>query len=77
MNSIFLETLVVVSYIAVGILCFWAGKHWQEDKEKEKASARIIRPAIITVKPQYHVTEYVAEHPEDLELDFPPVKKVG
>lgn len=71
----FLETLAVISYLAVGILCFWAGMRYQEDKEK--ASARIIRPAVITVKPQYHVTEYVMKRGEDLELDFPPVEKVG
>lgn len=72
-----LETLVVISYVAVGVLCFWAGKCYAEDKRKEKLSARVIRPANIKVNRHYHVTEYATPNKETLDIDFPPVKKVG
>lgn len=69
--------ICIYSYTIAFLLCFYAGMIFERKNEKPRTSARVIRPAVITVKPQYHVTEYVAEHPEDLELDFPPVKKVG
>lgn len=74
---IILEILAVLSYIGVGVLCFWAGMRYNEDHHDEKMSARVIRPAVIVVRPQYHVTEYSVNRAEQLDLDFPPVKKVG
>lgn len=70
------EVLVVISYIAIGILCFWAGAMWKEDQEKKKKSARVIRPAKITVNRNYQVTEFVTPDKQALDLDFPPVTKV-
>lgn len=70
------EVLAVMSYICVGILCFWAGAMWKEDREKERLSARVIRPAVIVTKPQYKVTEYIVSDNKALDLDFPPVTKV-
>jgi len=71
-----LVILCIYSYTAGLLLCFYAGMRVERKDGKQKTSARVIRPAVITVKPQYHVTEYVAEHPEDLELDFPNTKRI-
>lgn len=71
-----LVILCIYSYTAGLLLCFYAGMRIERDTKREKISARVIRPAVITVKPQYHVTEYVAEHPEDLELDFPNTERI-
>lgn len=76
MKMMLLETLVVMSYIAVGVLSFWAGKCLEEDKNKKKLSARVIRPVNIKVDRHYHVTEYVIKKGEQLDIDFPPVEKV-
>lgn len=73
-----LEILVVISYIAVGVLCFWAGTCYAEDKRKEKISARVVHPANIKVEPRVQITEYIVDSRNNqLDLDFPPVKKVG
>lgn len=70
------EVLATISYFCVGVLCFWAGAMWKEDQEKKKKSARVIRPAKLTVNRHYHVTEYATPNQETLNLDFPPTKKV-
>ena len=71
-----LVILCIYSYTAGLLLCFYAGMWIERESKQPKISARVIRPAIITVKPQYHVTEYVIKRGEDLELDFPPTTKV-
>lgn len=45
--------------------------------EEEKASARVIRPAHITVHRHYHVKEYNVTDGQALDIDYPPTEKVG
>lgn len=65
--------IVIIYCYTIGLLlCFYAGTVFEQKNPKPKMSARVIRPANITIvedceiKPNGHG-----------ELDFPPTKKVG
>lgn len=67
--------ILFVIFIAIFGVAFFAGVLWQMSRDEEKFTARIIRPAHITVNRHYHVTEYVVPDDKALEIDFPETNK--
>lgn len=57
------------------VVMFCAGVLYEMNVKETKYSARVIRPAIITINRTYRVTEYVIQD-KALDIDFPETKKV-
>ena len=69
---------VIISGIVVAIVLvsFSAGVLYEMNKKDERISARVIRPANITIEKHYHIREYTVSD-KALDIDFPEVEKVG
>lgn len=67
---------VIISGIVVAIVLvsFSAGVLYEMNKKDERMSARVIRPANITIERNIHITEYNVVNEEALDLDFPKVE---
>lgn len=65
-----LVILCIYTYTAGLILCLYAGMWLERDKKEAKLSARVIRPANITVVENYEVKALKSNN-----LDFPNSKK--
>ena len=74
--SVLLQIALWVAGISVIGLSFCGGVLWRMSREDKKLSARVIRPANITVNRHYHVTEYVVKDDKTLDVDFPDSKAV-
>ena len=67
--------ILCVIYVATFGVAFFAGVLWQMSRDEEKFTARVIRPAHITVNSKYHITEYVVADDKALEIDYPETNK--
>lgn len=76
MLQIVFELLVIVASISAVGISFCAGAFWIMNRQEKKMSARVIRPANITIERNIHITEYNVVNEEALDLDFPKVEKV-
>ena len=76
MLQIIFELLVIVASISAVGISFCAGAFWIMNRQEKKMSARVIRPANITIERNIHITEYNVVNEEALDLDFPKVEKV-
>ena len=76
MLQIIFELLVIVASISAVGISFCAGAFWIMNRQEKKMSARVIRPANITIERNIHITEYNVVNDEALDLDFPKVEKV-
>jgi len=65
-------TIILCAIAIVGMfITFCAGVLWEMNHEEERLSARVIRPANITVNRHYTVTEYTVTDSNALDIDFP------
>lgn len=72
-------TLVIICGVALVIefgLGLLFGLVWNETQEEKHISARVIRPAEITINKHYHIEEYNITD-KALDIDFPTVEKIG
>ncbi len=76
MLQIVFELLVIVASVSAVGISFCAGAFWIMNRQEKKMSARVIRPANITIERNIHITEYNVVNEEALDLDFPKVEKV-
>lgn len=69
---------VIISGIVVAIVLvsFSAGVLYEMNKKDERISARVIRPANITIEKHYHIREYTVSD-KALDIDFPEVERIG
>ena len=69
---------VIISGIVVAIVLvsFSAGVLYEMNKKDERISARVIRPANITIEKHYHIREYTISD-KALDIDFPEVERIG
>lgn len=69
---------VIISGIVVAIvlISFSAGVLYEMNKKDERISARVIRPANITIEKHYHIREYTVSD-KALDIDFPEVERIG
>lgn len=74
-NIIIQIALWVAGISAIG-LSFCGGVLWQMSREDKKISARVIRPANITIEKHVYVTEYNVVNSDAIDLDFPKTEKV-
>ena len=65
-----LVVICIYSYTIGLLLCFYAGMRVERDTKEAKTSARVIRPANITVVENYEIKET-----KPCSLDFPNSKK--
>lgn len=75
MLQIIFELLVIVASISAVGISFCAGAFWIMNRQEKKMSARVIRPANITIEKHYHIREYTVSD-KALDIDFPEVEKV-
>lgn len=71
--------MVIICGVALVIefgLGFVFGLVWCDNKEEKHISARVIRPAEITINKHYHIEEYNITD-KVLDIDFPTVEKIG
>lgn len=61
--------------VAIVLVSFSAGVLYEMNKKDERISARVIRPANITIEKHYHIREYTVSD-KALDIDFPEVEKV-
>jgi hypothetical protein len=71
-----LEVLHIILVLCFVAIAYCLGDIHEIDREEKRLSARVIRPANITVNRHYHVTEYVVSDSKALELDYPDSKVV-
>jgi len=69
---------VIISGIVVAIVLvsFSAGVLYEMNKKDERISARVIRPANITIEKHYYIREYTVSD-KALDIDFPEVERIG
>ena len=69
--------IIITALMAIvsTITAFFIGAVWQMNRQEEKISARVIRPANITVEKHYHVTEYNITDGKALDIDFPNTRR--
>lgn len=66
---------IIVMAISGMVIAFCSGYLTACKVEDERLSARVIRPANITVNRHIHITEYTVADKEALEIDFPNSKR--
>lgn len=76
MLQIVFELLVIVASISAVGISFCAGAFWIMNRQEKKMSARVIRPANITIERNIHITEYNVVNDETLDIDFPETRKI-
>ena len=64
--------IIITALMAIvsTVTAFFVGAVWQMNRQEEKISARVIRPANINIEKKYHVTEYLVQEGA-LDIDFP------
>ena len=65
------EVLLAIMFISGITIAFCAGYLRGLDSEEERISARVIRPANITVEKKVNVVEYTVTDSKALDIDFP------
>lgn len=73
MNMVIICGVALVIEFGLGFVC---GLAWCDNKEEKHISARVIRPAEITINKHYHIEEYNITD-KALDIDFPTVEKIG
>ena len=73
MNLVAICGVALVIEFGLGMLF---GFVWKDSKEEKRMSARVIRPAEITINKHYHIEEYNITD-KALDIDFPTVEKIG
>ena len=61
--------------LAIVLVSFSAGVLYEMNKKDERISARVIRPANITIEKHYHIREYTVSD-KALDIDFPEVERI-
>lgn len=62
--------------VAIVLISFSAGVLYEMNRKDERISARVIRPANITIEKHYRIREYTVSD-KALDIDFPEVERIG
>lgn len=65
------EVLLAIMFISGITIAYCVGYLHGLDSEEERISARVIRPANITVEKKVNVVEYTVTDSKALDIDFP------
>ena len=63
--------LMIILAVDMCVVSFSAGVLWQMNRDDKRMSARVIRPANITVNRNYYITEYAVQNEDALKINYP------
>lgn len=61
----------IVAFAGIVIASWCLGALHILNRQEEKVTARVIRPANITIEKHIHISEYTVSDPDVLDIDFP------